>query len=122
MNKWLLILGIGFLLVGCGDDKIEISKKPIDIQIAKPADPPAVKMIPVTFRVVTKETLDGFIADITKSQNDANPVFVAVSLKDYENMSLNLADLRRYVEQQREIIIYYKKVTDSIQPPTKDAN
>lgn len=111
MNKWLIILGTLFLIAGCGEDKIEISTKPIDIQIAKPADPPAVNMLPITFKVITKDNLDEFIQEMSKLQNNVNPVFIAMSINDYENMSLNLADLKRYIEQQKEIIVYYQKVT-----------
>ena len=30
-------------------------------------------------------------------------------MKDYENLALNIADIKRYLEQQKEIIIYYEK-------------
>ena len=30
-------------------------------------------------------------------------------MKDYENLALNIADLRRFLEQQNEIIVYYEK-------------
>jgi len=30
-------------------------------------------------------------------------------MKDYETLALNIADLRRYINQQTEIIIYYEK-------------
>jgi hypothetical protein len=30
-------------------------------------------------------------------------------MKDYENLALNIADIRRYLEQQNEIIVYYEK-------------
>ena len=40
-------------------------------------------------------------------------VFYAMSVPDYENLALDIAELRRYIEQQKEIIIYYEKaVTD----------
>tara|TARA_Y100000356_G_C11091906_1_gene199701 strand:+ start:463 stop:603 length:141 start_codon:yes stop_codon:yes gene_type:complete len=35
--------------------------------------------------------------------------FVALSMKDYENLAMNIADLRRYINQQGEIIVYYEK-------------
>ena len=39
--------------------------------------------------------------------------FVALSMKDYENLALNIADIKRYLEQQNQIILYYEKaVTD----------
>jgi len=30
-------------------------------------------------------------------------------MKDYENLALNIADLRRYINQQTKIIVYYEK-------------
>jgi hypothetical protein len=35
--------------------------------------------------------------------------FVALSMKDYENLALNIADIKRYIAQQNEIILYYEK-------------
>ena len=34
--------------------------------------------------------------------------YVVLSMKDYENLAINIADLRRYIEQQTEIIVYYE--------------
>jgi len=34
-------------------------------------------------------------------------------MKDYENLAINIADLRRYLEQQNEIIVYYE---DALKP------
>ena len=44
--------------------------------------------------------------------------FVALSMKDYENLALNIADIKRYVEQQKEIILYYEKAVTE-QPEEK---
>jgi hypothetical protein len=29
-------------------------------------------------------------------------------MKDYENLALNIADIKRYLEQQKQIIVYYE--------------
>jgi hypothetical protein len=67
-------------------------------------------MLPVKFRVVTKDTLDVLLAELSKSQT-GTPVFIAITTRDYENLALNLADLRRYIEQQQSIIVYYRHMT-----------
>ena len=36
----------------------------------------------------------------------------ALTAKDYENMSLNLSDIRAYIQQQKEIIVIYQKQWD----------
>jgi hypothetical protein len=30
-------------------------------------------------------------------------------MRDYENLALNIADLQRYIGQQKEVIVYYEK-------------
>jgi len=32
-----------------------------------------------------------------------------LSMQDYENLALNISELRRYINQQKNIIIYYEK-------------
>jgi hypothetical protein len=32
-----------------------------------------------------------------------------LSVRDYETLALNMAELKRYIQQQGEIIIYYEK-------------
>jgi len=43
--------------------------------------------------------------------------YVVLSMKDYENLAINIADLRRYIEQQTEIIVYYE---NAVKPDTTD--
>ena len=59
------------------------------------------------FHVVTSDNIDAFV-DEFKKRNGSELVFYALSVRDYEKMSLNLADLRRYIEQQNAIIVYYE--------------
>ena len=38
-------------------------------------------------------------------------VFFAMSVADYELMAYNMQELRRYIREMKEVIIYYRKVT-----------
>ena len=38
--------------------------------------------------------------------------YVALSMKDYENLAINIAEMRRYLNQQKEIIVYYEKAAN----------
>lgn len=51
-----------------------------------------------------------------KNGSDA---YIAISVKDYENLSLNFAELRRYIEQQKQIIVYYE---DAVAPEENEEN
>lgn len=46
--------------------------------------------------------------------------YVVLSMKDYENLALNIADLRRYLEQQNEIIVYYEDAVKPEETPKAD--
>jgi hypothetical protein len=37
--------------------------------------------------------------------------FVALSIKDYENLRINLSDVLRYIQQQQAVIKYYEVMT-----------
>ena len=63
--------------------------------------------------VVTKDNFDEFVKEFSEIYGDL--AFVALSMKDYENLAINIADIKRYLEQQKEIILYYEKaVTEEI--------
>jgi hypothetical protein len=44
---------------------------------------------------------------------------LAISVPHYENMSLNLSELRRYIEQQQSIILYYENSINKPESITK---
>ena len=71
------------------------------------ARPKGVKLNDVKIYVVTAENYEEFLEEFN-SKNGVT-AWVALSVKDYENLSLNFAELRRYIEQQKEIIVYYEE-------------
>jgi hypothetical protein len=40
-------------------------------------------------------------------------VFVAMSVPDYELMAYNMQELKRYINELKEVVVYYRKVTVS---------
>jgi len=54
--------------------------------------------------------LDKFIDDI-KIATGGDVLFVASTVKDYELMSGNVQELRRYIRELGEVIVYYREVT-----------
>lgn len=118
-NKYLKILSLLAaisILSGCGlfkprveyVTKVEYVEKKIDLQ----QRPKEIKLYPVYFHAVSEENIDEFLKDFEKENGDI--VFFAISVIDYENLSLNVAELRRYIEQQKNLIVYYEK---SIEKP-----
>ena len=78
------------------------------------ARPKPLQLIDTRVRVVTKETLEQFLNDYEEQYGEV--AFVVLSMKDYENLALNIADLRRYINQQTEIIVYYE---EAVKPEEK---
>lgn len=62
--------------------------------------------------VVTEETLPQFLEQF---RNDNGAIaFMAVSVQGYENISMNVQELRRYILQQKAVIVYYE---NAVQQP-----
>ncbi len=61
----------------------------------------------IHFYVVTEDTFEDFKQRFLKENGDF--LFYALSVRDYETLALNMADIKRYILQQKELIIYYEK-------------
>ena len=59
--------------------------------------------------------LDRFIDDMRKL-NNGDMVFTAMTIGDYEMMSANVQELRRYIRELGEVIVYYRNVTIKEEP------
>ena len=72
--------------------------------------------------VVSDKNLDDFVARLEKEEGQV--VFFAMSVPDYELMAYNMQEIKRYVREVQEVIIYYRKVTTNEQtssvPAAKD--
>jgi len=58
---------------------------------------------------------DRFLDDM-KALNNGDVLFVASTVKDYELMSGNFQELRRYIRELGEVIVYYRDVTINDEP------
>jgi len=56
--------------------------------------------------------LDRFLDDM-KSMNNGEVVFVAMSIGDYKTMTANIQELRRYIKQLGNVVVYYREITNA---------
>lgn len=84
------------------------------VQIPIVAHPKPLQLNDTRVFVVTKDNYEEFVKEFTLLYGEL--AFVSFSMKDYENLALNIADLKRYINQQKEIIVYYEKAV------TKEVN
>ena len=115
------LLLLTLLLSSCGylrKPEKEIVVQTVEVQKVIPIQPQPkpIDMIDVKFYVVTEENYEEFKEKFMKTNNDY--VFYAVSVHDYENLAFNMAELYRYIRQQKEIMIYYEKAVE-VKPEEK---
>jgi hypothetical protein len=123
ISKFLVVGGTALALSGCASfDLFGGSKRPeplppvkvitetVKAEIYQPPLPQEIAMTDVQFIVITKDNLNEKVAEVERLLG-GDFVVVAMTPKGYENMAGNLQELRRYIRQQKEIILYYREVT-----------
>ena len=80
--------------------------------------PKPVQLNDVRVYVVNERNLDDFLVEFKERHGEV--ALVALSMKDYENLALNIAELRRYINQQTQIIVYYEDAVAPVNPNADD--
>ncbi len=122
LKKSVIALAI-LTLSGCSllqmpPREVEVISKPVQIDITQPTMPRPLnlkepKWYVVSDRKIPKEErtyMDKFEEDI-KKKHGGDLVFVAMTVADYELMAYNTQEIKRYISQLGEVIVYYKEVT-----------
>ena len=91
--------------------QVEVISKPIERTIVQPIMPREIDLKDPYWYVVSSKNLDEFLEQIEKDQGQV--VFVAMSISDYELMAYNMQELKRYINEVKEVVVYYRKVTVS---------
>jgi hypothetical protein len=99
--------------------QIEVSAAPIERKIAQPIMPREIDLKEPYWYVVSDENIDEFLARVEKEHGQV--VFFAMSVPDYELMAYNMQELKRYIIELKEVVVYYRKVTD-VQPDKESTN
>ena len=96
-------------LVACGtvEPKVIVKTDYVEKEIPIQPRPKGVTVYPTYYYTVNKENLDEFLERFEKENGDI--VFFAISVPHYENLSLTMADLKRYIGQQKSLILYYEE-------------
>lgn len=107
------------LLSGCStfrpEPEVVTVTEIVERNIPTVPHPKGVRLNDIKIYVVNKDNYDEFVEEYARK--NGNDAYIAISIKDYENLSLNFAELRRYIEQQKQIILYYE---DAVTPSIED--
>lgn len=86
---------------------VEVKTVEVERKIPIQNRPSPVRLNNIHFYVVTEQNFEKFKNKFIKENGDL--VGYVLSVRDYETLALNMAEIKRYLQQQKEIIIYYEK-------------
>ena len=87
--------------------RIEVQTIEVERQIPIQNWPARLNLHNIKWYVVTDQNFEEFKEKYIKQNGEF--LFFAISVRDYETLALNMADIKRYIEQQKQIIIYYEE-------------
>ena len=130
LKKSLTLLSLCLVVLttsGCSslwnkpEKEIVIQTELIERNIPLQRAPKPMTLNDVKWYVVTEENFDEFLETYKKENGDAW-VFYAMSVRGYESMALNMAEIRRYLESQNAIILYYEEAIKPKDPQDENGD
>jgi hypothetical protein len=109
-TKLLLASLFAIALTGCTTPDVTVKADPVKPVLIHPAPPPAMTMRKLEWRVYNRQQLEEILRT-----NPGEVIIVGLTPKGYENLTVNMQEIIRYIKEQKEVIIYYRKTY-----PTED--
>jgi len=88
---------------------IQIQSKPVDRTIVQPVMPREIDLKSVKWFTITPENYEEQFAIIQEQEGEL--VFLAMTIPDYELMAYNMQELKRYITELKDVVVYYREVT-----------
>ncbi len=119
----ILLLVSGCSMFGPSRDIPEV--KPVEVvtvvkkaPVYHPPLPNEIDPVPVEWTVLNPELMQEYLDDLNEGNAPTN-VWYALTTKGYENLSTNMAEVKRYLRQVLSILKYYKEL-DEKEPETNE--
>ena len=125
MNNFKIINSIVMLIILTNCSMIPTSTKPVEvITIAEPVPmyhpplPLEVQMVDIDWEILTPEIMKEYLEDY---ENGSAPAIAYYSLtsKEYENLSMNMAEIKRYLRDTLSIVKFYRDYDKKDNPEEK---
>jgi hypothetical protein len=88
---------------------IQVSAKPIERKIVQPIMPREIDLKQPQWIVITPDNWEEQLARIENQEGEL--VFLAMTIPDYEIMAFNMQEIKRYIIELKDVVVYYRKVT-----------
>ncbi len=116
MKKIILTASFAALMTSCS--MIPSQTKPVEVvTIAErmpmyhPPLPLEVQLVDVDWTVLTPELMAEYLQRIEAGEAPRS-AYYALTTKEYENLSMNMAELKRYLKDTLHIIEFYREYED----------
>ena len=97
--------------------------KPVEIvtiekhaPVYHPPLPNKINALPVEWKILTPYTMEEYLGDLKEGEAPAQ-AWYSLTSKGYENLSGNMADIKRYLRQVLSIIEYYRDLDETDEEP-----
>ena len=114
----ILLLISGCSIFGSSRDIPEV--KPVEVvTVVKKAPtyhpplPNEIDPVPVEWTVLNPELMQDYLDDLNEGNAPTN-VWYALTTKGYENLSTNMAEVKRYLRQVLSILKYYRDLDEEV--------
>ena len=88
---------------------IQVTAKPIERTIVQPIMPREINLKQLQWIAVTPDNWEEQLARIEKQEGQL--VFLAMTIPDYEVMAYNMQEIKRYITELKDVVVYYRTVT-----------
>lgn len=106
MRIWLIATSL-FAITGCESiEELEIFSTAVERQPLNISNPEPLSLLPMEFLVVTDENFEEKMSKV--EQETGSRSMIALSTKQYENLSLNWKSMVNYLKQMLEIHDQYR--------------
>lgn len=104
------LVGISLFLAGCfgRETPIQITTVEETLGIARADRPRPLNLNDVSFRVISASNLEAFVNEYSDGRDQS---WFMITPRGYEALAINMTELRRYIEAQNQIIVYYENLT-----------
>tara|TARA_R100001015_G_C4574507_1_gene131994 strand:- start:574 stop:957 length:384 start_codon:yes stop_codon:yes gene_type:complete len=89
--------------------QIQVTAKPLEKKIVQPIMPREIDLKQPGWIVVTPDNWEEQLARIEDQEGEL--VFLAMTIPDYEVMAYNMQEIKRYITELKDVVVYYRKVT-----------
>ena len=89
--------------------QVEVVARPVERTIVQPIMPREIDLKEVRWLTITPENYEQQFELIEEQEGEL--VFLAMTIPDYEVMAYNMQELKRYITELKDVVVYYREVT-----------